>query len=109
MRKRTCGCKGLSGVAVTRRSLIEQVEACGSHYFDKDTMRFFNSKLLDPIYPDGGAGVTYFVTSERGPGMARRYSVRVFKDCGVKTVGEFQQYRTADAAKTAARRLAKGK
>lgn len=100
----------------------------GSHYFDRDTMRFFNSRVLEGIYRPSisespRAGL--FVTSERqdwpyeAPGQ-RLYSVRRFTitrtvregtnyDIDViefGTVGEFQQYTTARAAKRAAQSIA---
>jgi uncharacterized protein (DUF1330 family) len=86
-------------------------KAADGHWFDADTLRFFRSKVLPTVYE--GPGGVFFVTSEQyasmdGPLHPRRYSVRQFdpSDSSVDTVGDFQQYGTADAAKQAARRKA---
>lgn len=64
------------------------------HFFDRDTMRSFGSRVLDTVIPAAGGGRSYFVTSERdrsagsfrysdgtvSPGAwggQRRYTVRV--------------------------------
>lgn len=78
----------------------------GHHWFSPDTMRFFSSRVLREVY-----GGRYFVTSEQfypvlGEAYARRYTIRVAADDGsIDTVGEFQAYKTARAAKAAARKL----
>ena len=87
--------------------LKRRVKDCGSHFFDRDTMRFFNSRIGSDIFksPRG----VFFVTSEKGPDNRRRYTVRQFGGkarCSIKTVGKFQKFRTAAQAKAAARRLA---
>ena len=94
---------------------IEAANAAAGHYFfSPDTMRFFKSRILEGVY-----GGRYFVTSERGPGMARRYTIREATSEGhIKTVKcghtfadgadheDFGCYRTAYAAKARARELA---
>ncbi len=76
-------------------------ERSGGHYFEASTMRFFNSRVLDGVY-DG----RYFVTSERcdwGGDYTRTYSLREALPSGrVETVGDFQEYATARAARKAA-------
>jgi len=68
--------------------VIQCVQLTGSHFFDRDTMRYFNSRLHDPVYPAKFG--TFFVTSEKDRPMtysdgtysrgawdgARRYTVR---------------------------------
>jgi hypothetical protein len=62
--------------------VVQCVSATGSHFFDRDTMRFFNSKLSDGVYPTKFG--TFFITSERDKGLygtgawdgKRRYTVR---------------------------------
>lgn len=68
--------------------VIQAVEATGSHFFNRDTMRYFNSRLCDDVYPTKFG--TFFITSEkdrpftysdgthtRGAwGGQRRYTVR---------------------------------
>lgn len=44
-------------------SLTQVKQAVTSHFFDKDTMRFFGSRVSETVYPT--ADGTYFVTSER--------------------------------------------
>lgn len=46
----------------------------GFHFFDRDTMRFFDSRILSQVY--SGPGGVFFVTSERGPAGPRGYTVR---------------------------------
>jgi hypothetical protein len=62
--------------------VVQCVNATGSRFFDRDAMRFFNSKLSDEVYPTKFG--TFFVTSERDKrlygtgawGGKRRYTVR---------------------------------
>ena len=73
----------------------------GNYWFDRGSMRFFNTSLpSSSVYPapDGGA---YFVTSEcMEPGRTpRRFTVRLCDSDGdVETVGDFMAYRTAEDA-----------
>lgn len=82
------------------------MRVCGGNYFDKATMRFFQSRLSSKVHPAGVEDATYFVTSEKGPSGGRRYSVRRLKGCAVDTVGEFQAYRSPNTAHAAAKRFA---
>lgn len=86
--------------------------ALGHHFFDRDTLRFFGSRIGSTVY-DG----RYFVTSERDEAISsrypaawngdRRYTVRVAADDGsVSTVGAFGAYRTGAAARRVAEALA---
>jgi hypothetical protein len=78
----------------------------GSHWFDEDSMRFFNSNIDFLVYKSD-VGKYYFVTSEKytgqfgGKSQPRRWSVRRFdKETGnVTTVGEFQKYRSLKEAR----------
>ena len=82
----------------------------GSHWFDRDSMRYFASRVSARVYPVRGGAL--FVSSEqfRGlyePSEQRRYTVRsCTADGRIETVGEFQQYATREAAHNAAKRLA---
>ena len=86
----------------------ELARDCGNHFFDSDSMRFFDSRILSKVY-----GGRYFVTSEQFHGTTgsepRHYSVRVVTyDSGrldIDTVGDFGQYETAKQAQRAAERL----
>lgn len=78
-------------------------ERAGDHWFSKDTMRFFRSRIVGGI--EGGR---YFVTSERGPSGVRSYTVREALPAGhVMTVGAFQAYPSARLARIEAARLGK--
>jgi len=84
-------------------------ERLGHHFFESAAMRFFASRVLADVFPAADGSGAYFVTSERGPDMARRYTVRLARSDGsVVTAGEFQAYGSARAAKAAARHLASG-
>lgn len=109
--------------------LVAIAERAGSHFFSRDTMRFFNSHVspssVTPVWnpelgrPDHNLGY-WFVTSERyDDDSPRLYSVRrgelvdyVRESDGrtcqrfdVETIGEFQQYETRNAAVKAMREL----
>lgn len=57
-----------------------------AHWFDKDTMSFFNTRL--PQYGLYGTDGIYFVTSEQPPGGERVYTVRRLVGRGkIDTVG----------------------
>ncbi len=102
------------GMAFTIREIRSRNAQRGHHFFDRDTMRFFASRVLDGCYPAADGSGTYFVTSEQfrpshGAPAARRYSVRISRlDGSVDSVGEFQAFATSRAARAEAKRLAKG-
>lgn len=104
----------MSSVAVAQRpatapafstvsAIREANRAAGLHFFDPSSMRFFDSRVLS-----GVIGGRYFVTSERythsdGTAEPRRYTVRSMDSAGrIDTVGEFQEWSTAAAARAAA-------
>lgn len=111
--------KGLSGggsrarkrerkLATLTMSKVRRANAAADHHwFDKDTLRFFRSKVSPTIYK--GSRCAYFVTSEEGPSGGRRYSIRKTCDGGGKidTVGDFQRFSTLSAAREEAKRIAK--
>lgn len=78
------------------------------HWFSKSTLRFFNSRLSEKLHY--GKRCIYFVSSEAAPmpPNPRRYSVRRYNtETGdISTMGEFQQYKSSQAANTAAQALA---
>jgi hypothetical protein len=90
------------------RDVRECATICKSHWFDKDTMHSFKSRVGDKAYADGRGGA-FFVSSEKGPSGVRAFSVRHYdpKGCRINTVGEFQEYKTSLTATTAAKKLAK--
>ena len=76
----------------------------GQHFFDREAMQFFNSKVETPIY-----GGRFFVTSERmETTYPKRYTVRVaLNDGSIEEVGEFQEWLTLEAARAEAKVYAK--
>ena len=64
----------------TVTEVVQAVQFTGSHFFSKDTMRFFGSRYYQDVYPTKFG--TFFITSEKdsGPYAAweskRRYTVR---------------------------------
>lgn len=91
----------------------------GLHFFDKSTLRFFNSRIGRNVYGVWfGSSATnarrnggqYFTTSERNDmgEYPRCYTVRRFNpdDNTIDTIGEFQQYKTSKQANDAAQRYA---
>ena len=90
-------------------------ERLGGHFFDKDTMKFFNSRVLSDLYRvDDSKG--YFVTSERYEDEPRTYSVRYYvvthndeknsDQIDIGSVDEGYQLATAHRAKKMAKELA---
>jgi len=73
----------------------------GGHWFERDSMRFFGSKIEGGPYNG-----RYFVTSEVDPGGKKAYSVREAADNGgVSTVGDFHAYGTKAEAVRAAKAM----
>ena len=90
---------------------IEEVKAAhaarGGYFFTPDAMRFFDSRILSPVFPGG-----VFITSERDKGARilggyvppawdgeRRYTVRVCTPDGdVLPASDFGQFSTRAAA-----------
>lgn len=86
---------------------IRQIEhantVAGHYFFAPSTMRFFRSKIASRSIING----KYFVTSEQFDTDAPRlYTIRRANPDGtIDTVGEFQQYTSAKAARDAAAKL----
>lgn len=88
----------------------EKAKSCGSHFFDKDTMRFFNSRIVgNVINHSKDPRIAYFVTSEKRDDEPRLYTVRKQIGCRIESASKFQEFGSAAAAKRAALRLARKK
>lgn len=78
----------------------------GNHFFDRSTMRFFNSKVEPYVY-----GGRLFLTSEQftpsdGRPLPRKYTVRLARDSGdIETIGPFNEL-SKGQARTLAKLLA---
>ena len=69
----------------------------GNHWFDKDTMRWFDSKVYGSVHYG-----RYFISSEVPPYSRRRYTIRYADECGrIETIGEVAKYATYTAASKA--------
>jgi len=80
----------------------EKYNSYGGHFFDRETMRFWKSRIESTLYKN-----RCFITSELNfDGSQRLYTVRRFsKDFKeVDTIGEFNCIRHIDTA----RKIAKG-
>lgn len=69
--------KHLEGLTI--QDIIDRNRETGHYFFDKKTMRVFNSRTSERVY--AGPGGVFIVTSERNGWMAgaqRMYSVRQF-------------------------------
>jgi len=71
-------------------------KAIGQHWFSRGTMRFFNCRIESrkPIHG------RFFITSERyNDSEPRLYIIReALADGKIDTIGEFQQYKSKEAA-----------
>jgi len=81
-----------------------------NHFFDRATMRFFNSRISDMCYSTTNGKEMFFVSSERFDDMSPRlYTVRVAKldengHLTIDTVSEFQEYASRSGAHDRAQR-----
>jgi len=82
---------------------IEMIhKSSGGHFFDAESKRFFNSRILETVYQ--GTGGVFFVTSEKAPNDTERgYTIRQFnpETGSVSTVGTFNIWTKAGAQATA--------
>lgn len=90
---------------MTINDIQREMQEAGSHWFDHDTLRYFQCRVSFRGYE--GAGGVYFVTSERCGDEPRRYTVRRYlpERRDIETVGEFNRL-TRSRAHREARRLA---
>lgn len=100
--------RGLGYAAAGKSDLRDHMtRVCGSHYWDRDTMRFFNSKL-EAVYPSKDRKASCFVTSEKfDETTPRKYTVRKLVGCKVGDVGKFQAHSFLDDARDAAKACAR--
>lgn len=101
----------MNTIAWGTKELANQYQYLSSgHWFDKDTMRFFKSRLTDN-YQRLSDTEALFITTERGPDDVRRATIRRAKlvkyvresdgrECEkitIDTVGEFNKLTLAQA------------
>lgn len=80
---------------MTLTEFKELNKAHGGHFFDKDTMRFFNSRVA--FWSKSG----WFITSERDPSGTTGFTIRHgnLVNGHVITVGPFMQHKLLVEAK----------
>lgn len=73
----------------TINQIQDEMTRDGSHWWDRDSMRFFQCRVGDQVYQ--GPGGIYFVTSEKPSDGKRAFSVRQYFPASksIDTVGEF--------------------
>ena len=74
----------------------------GQHFFDRDTMRAFGSRVVPGLY-----GGRFFVTREREAGEPYVYHVREALPDGKIQTPAFSWHSTAEDARDACRKLAR--
>ena len=62
----------------------------GKNWFDKDTMRFFKSRIESKLYSDN----TFITSEQQSYQHPREYTIRIALNNGIdiESVGEFQQF-----------------
>lgn len=100
---------------MTKRDILDQFlismneveRKHNGHWFSKDSMRFFKSRLPQDAYKIGD--LYYFISSEQYMSDPRAYTLRVMTEDGtIDSVGEFQEHATKARAKSALRAIVKG-
>lgn len=80
-------------------------------WFNRDTMRFFRSRVSQITYYAPKKNLIYFVSSEKyDDSSPRLYTIRSYcptKD-SIETVGEFQQYKYLKSAQRVCLKLEEG-
>lgn len=86
----------------TINTIQDEMNAAGSHWWDRGSMRSFGTRAGQKVYQ--GEGGVYFVTSEQPPHRKRAFSVRQYDPAttSINTVGEFCSMTRAVAHRQAA-------
>ena len=70
------------------------------HWFDADTLNFFQSRIARTGLKQTSTGTMFFISSEQQPGYARLYTIRAIDTDGrISNVGEFQEFSSSRAAR----------
>ena len=89
-------------IDIDELKMIYKNTSQGGHWFDQDTIRFFNSRISNKAYHLKDQKLVYFISSEQYNAQSPRlYSIRLYnsKTGQMDTIGEFQQYKTSKQAK----------
>ena len=86
--------------------IIAEATKAGSHFFDKSSMRWFNSRIYPKIY-----GGCYFITSEKDdmrPTHRRAWSVRKYNGGrAIDDIGNFCEFNSLAEAVKAVKKIVK--
>lgn len=100
-------------VRISMEDVKEASRKGDKHFFDADTIRFFDSRVGPNAWQVGD--IAYFITSEQfhsphGPSGARLYTVRQINlDTGnIDTIGEFNKMTESEAKQALERILKQG-
>lgn len=76
----------------------QKLSAGGNHFFDKDTIRFFGSRVESSLYKNNTFITSEYTGFER---TNRAYTVRYYNEQknNVETISKFGEFSTRDAAK----------
>jgi hypothetical protein len=96
-------------IGMTAIKQIHRANWKRADFFGVDEMKFFRSEVGNGGYVSA-TGLIYFATSEQGPHMPRRGTVRVMdpESGGIDTVGRFGEHNDIGAADRAAEQAARG-
>ena len=75
------------------------VKSNGYHFFDKDTMKYWGICIETSVFKNG----CFVISGNNYDGTKRLYTVRRFNGKSIDTIGDFQQYKTKESAREAAR------
>ena len=67
------------------------------YFFDKQTMKFFNSKIESKLYADN----TFITSEQQDYQTPRTYTIRIALDNGkeIENIGEFQKFESLISAR----------
>lgn len=84
---------------VSMYEIKKKNQEIGHHWFSKDTMKFFKTKIPNDALKKGD--YAYFITSETNPSGETKYSIRKanLKTGVIDTEGEFFKFKSEEEAK----------
>ena len=77
----------------TIQDIINKNQEEGMHFFSRDTMNFFKSKIYPVVYSG-----RFFITSEKAPNRKRMYTVREADTKGNISSHHFYEFNTHKSA-----------
>ena len=86
---------------MTIKEIRKRMDAAGSFWWNRDTMRYFNTKVMTECEPGKyGRRYWYFITSDDNYRHEERFNVRKYdaEENDIRTVGEFCLFKTLEEA-----------